>query len=60
MYPLNFQKIVHYMDSRKTQRAQLPGKSIFKDTALGIEYRETQQKLIKRAEFINRNDAIIP
>lgn len=47
------------MDSRKIQRALLPGKSIFKDMALGIEYRETQQKLIKRAKFINRNDAII-
>lgn len=47
------------MDSRKTQRALPPGKSIVKDMALGIEYRETQQKLIKIAKFINRNDAII-
>lgn len=35
------------MDSRKSQGALLPGKSIFKDMALGIEYRETQQKLTK-------------
>lgn len=33
------------MDSGKNQQALMPGKSIFKDTALGSEYREIAQRV---------------
>lgn len=33
------------MDSGKNQQALMPGKSIFKDTALGLEYREIAQRV---------------
>lgn len=41
------QKIVHEMDSKKSQRALMAGKSIFKDVALAIGYREIPQNLSK-------------
>lgn len=47
------------MDSRKSQRALVPGKSIFKDVALATEYREISQKLAKSATLLCRSDAII-
>lgn len=41
------QKIVHEMDSKKSQQALMPAKSIFKDVALAIGDREIPRNLSK-------------